>query len=389
MATTVEPVTASPSRDELELRMNKVRSLMAREGLDVYVAAHTDNVYYLTNFAYVPFERPFFLVVPAEGKPALIVPLLEVSHAEQRILSDVDYHTYYEYPAPPGKTFVDALHRVVGGGRKVGIESSLSLALKGVMPGKTVVADLVDEARLVKTDYEVGRIAYASNVVDAGMKKVLELSRLGNRVATVYSEGSREMMVKVVMEIPDANLLMTKFVAAVWPKALSAQPHSVPGLFDALETGGPNVAIVTAQANGYSAEVERTFFIGEVPDEAGKLFALFMEARQRAYELVKPGIRAEEVDQQVLGIIRDAGYGDNILHRTGHGFGITGHEPPWVALGGDHVLEENMVISIEPGIYVEGVGGFRHSDTVLVTGDGCISLTRFPDSLEDLVLPVE
>jgi Xaa-Pro dipeptidase len=389
MATTVEPVTASPSRDELELRMHKVRSLMAREGLDVYVAAHTDNVYYLTNFAYVPFERPFFLVIPAEGKPALIVPLLEVSHAEQRILSDVDYHTYYEYPAPPGKTFVDALHRVVGGGRKVGIESSLSLALKGVMPGKTVVADLVDEARLVKTDYEVGRIAYASNVVDAGMKKVLELSRPGNRVATVYSEGSREMMVKVVMEIPDANLLMTKFVAAVWPKALSAQPHSVPGLFDALETGGPNVAIVTAQANGYSAEVERTFFIGEVPDEAGKLFALFMEARQRAYELVKPGIRAEEVDQQVLGIIRDAGYGDNILHRTGHGFGITGHEPPWVALGGDHVLEENMVISIEPGIYVEGVGGFRHSDTVLVTGDGCISLTRFPDSLEDLVLPVE
>jgi len=126
-----------------------------------------------------------------------------------------------------------------------------------------------------------------------------------------------------------------------------------------------------------------------VPDEAGKLFALFMEARQKAYELVKPGIRAEEVDRQVLRIIQDAGYGGNILHRTGHGFGITGHEPPWVALGSDHVLETNMVISIEPGIYVEGVGGFRHSDTVLVTEDGCTSLTRFPDSPKDLVLPVE
>ncbi len=388
MAVTVGPVTTPPSKDELELRMNKVRSLMAGEGLDVYVAAHTDNVYYLTNFAYVPFERPFFLVVPAEGKPALIVPLLEVSHAEQRILIDVDYHTYSEYPAPPGKTFVDALHRVVGGDRKVGIESSLSVALKGIMPGKNVIADLVDEARLVKTDYEIGRIAYASNVVDTGMKKVLELSKPGVPVATLYSDGSKEMMVKVVFEIPDVNLLMTKFIAAVWPKALSAQPHSVPGLFDALETGGPNVAIITAQANGYSAEVERTFFIGEVPDEAGKLFALFMEARQKAYELVKPGIRAEEVDRQVLRIIQDAGYGGNILHRTGHGFGITGHEPPWVALGSDHVLETNMVISIEPGIYVEGVGGFRHSDTVLVTEDGCISLTRFPDSLKDPVLPM-
>jgi len=389
MANTVEPITTPPSRDELDLRMNKVRALMAGEGLDVYVAAHPDNVYYLTNFAYVPFERPFFLVVPAEGKPALIVPLLEVSHAEQRILVDVDYHTYYEYPAPPGKTFVDALNGVVGGDRKVGIESSLSLALKEVMPGKTVIADLVDEARLVKTDYEIGRIAYASAVVDAGMKKALDLSKPGARVATMYSEGSKEMMVKVVMEIPDVNLLMTKFIAAVWPKALSAQPHSVPGLFDALETGGPNVAIITAQANGYSAEVERTFFIGDVPGQAKKLFDLFMEARQKAYELVKPGIRAEEVDRQALRKIQDAGYGDNILHRTGHGFGITGHEPPWVALGSDHVLEKNMVISIEPGIYVKGLGGFRHSDTVLVTQDGCISLTRFPDSIEDLVLPVE
>jgi Xaa-Pro aminopeptidase len=69
MANNVEPVTAPPSKDELDLRMNKVRSLMAREGLDVYVAAHTDNVYYLTNFAYIPFERPFFLIIPTERKP--------------------------------------------------------------------------------------------------------------------------------------------------------------------------------------------------------------------------------------------------------------------------------------------------------------------------------
>ena len=121
-------------------------------------------------------------------------------------------------------------------------------------------------------------------------------------------------------------------------------------------------------------------------DEAKKLFALFMEARQKAYELIKPGVRAEDVDRQVLKIIQDAGYDKQILHRTGHGIGITGHEPPWVALGSDHVLEKNMVISIEPGIYVEGVGGFRHSDTVLVTDDGCLALTEFPDRLEDLVV---
>ena len=388
MQAKIDPITAAPSREELSIRMTKVRMLMQTHQLDYYVAAHTDNVYYLTNFAYVPFERPFFLIVPSEGKPMIVVPLLEVSHAEQRILIEIDYHTYYEYPAPSGKTFADTLNRMIGSNKKVGIESSLSVALQKTVPGNVVVCDLIDEARLVKTDYEIGRIAYASNVVEVGMKKAMELSRPGPHIATIYSEGTKEMMVKVLFEIPDANLLMTKFVAAVWPKALSAQPHSVPGLFDALEEGGPNVTIITAQANGYSAELERTFFIGNIPDQAGALFDKCMEARQKAYDLVKPGVRAEEVDRQVLRIIKDAGYNNSILHRTGHGFGITGHEQPWVALGSDHVLEKNMVISIEPGIYVEGVGGFRHSDTVLITDDGCVSLTKYPDKLENLILPL-
>ncbi len=387
MKNLVEAITTPPSKEELDSRMNTVRSMMAKEELDFYVVAHTDNVYYLTNFAYIPFERPFFLVVPAEGKPLLVVPLLEVSHAEQRILIDVDYHTYSEYPAAAGKAFDDTLNRVIGSDRKVGIESSLSIALLKTIPGKVVVTNVVDEARLVKTEYEVGRIAYASKVVEQGIAKVFELAKPGAQVASIYSAGNQEMLVKVVMEVPDVNLLMSNFRAAVWPKALSAQPHSVPGLFDALEIGGPNVSIITAQANGYSAELERTFFIEQVPDEAKKLFDLSMEARQKAYELIKPGIRGEDVDRAVLQIIKDAGYRDNILHRTGHGFGITGHEPPWVALGSQHVLEQNMVVSIEPGIYVEGVGGFRHSDTVLVTDDGCLSLTQYPDTLDDLVLP--
>lgn len=388
MPNIIEPIMSAPSKEELEIRAAKVRRLMKKHGLDYYVAAHTDNVYYLTNFAYMPFERPFFLIIPAEGKPILVVPLLEVSHAEQRILIDVDYHTYYEYPAPAGKTFVDVLNKLIDSDKKVGIESSLSLALQKTIPGRQKVIDVIDKARLVKTDYEVGRIAYASNVVDLGLKKLFELAKPGAQVVTIYSEGTREMMVKVIMEVPDVNLLMTKFVAAIWPKTLSAQPHSIPGLSDMLEEGGPHVSIVASQANGYSAEVERTFFIGQASNEAKALFELSMEARQKAYELVKPGVRAEDVDETVLKIIKDAGHESNILHRTGHGFGITGHEPPWIALGSKHILEQNMVISIEPGIYVEGMGGFRHSDTVLVTKDGCVSLTQPPDKLEDMILAI-
>ena len=111
-----------------------------------------------------------------------------------------------------------------------------------------------------------------------------------------------------------------------------------------------------------------------------------MEARALAFELIKPGVRAADVDRQVLELIKARGFGDGILHRTGHGFGITGHEPPWIALGSENVLSENMIISIEPGIYIKGLGGFRHSDTVLVTKDGCRSMTSAPVELDDLVL---
>jgi len=97
MKSVIEPVTTPPARDELNHRLTNIRGMMVAKGLDYYVVAHTDNVYYLTNFAYLPFERPFFLIIPAEGEPCLMVPLLEVSHAEQRILIERGYHTYYEY----------------------------------------------------------------------------------------------------------------------------------------------------------------------------------------------------------------------------------------------------------------------------------------------------
>ncbi|MFH1135542.1 MAG: Xaa-Pro peptidase family protein [Pseudomonadota bacterium] len=384
----MEPLTTPPTREELESRLRRLRSLMEREQLDYYAAAHTDNVYYLTNFAYFPLERPFFLVIPLAGEPTLIIPQLEISHAESRVLIPATYRSYYEYPAPAGRTFVDALRETIPPGKRVGVESSLGSGLREAMPGRTILTDLIDEARLVKSDYEVGRILYASLVVDDGLAKCLELSRPGVLELTLYSESVRQMMGRVIMEIPAANLLVSKFVGAVWPRALSAQPHSVPGLFDQLTEGGPNVIIVAAQADGYSAEVERTFFLGAVTDEERRAFDAVMEARALGFELVRPGVEAAAVDEAVLGVLKKRGYGDYILHRTGHGFGVTGHEPPWIALGSTDVLAPNMVISIEPGVYIPGLGGFRHSDTVLVTANGCRALTKSPDRLEDLVKPL-
>jgi Xaa-Pro dipeptidase len=138
--------------------------------------------------------------------------------------------------------------------------------------------------------------------------------------------------------------------------------------------------------NGYGAECERTYFLAPPTARMRELFVTMRQARQRALALIRPGVPCAEVDEAANGFLRDEGLGEYLLHRTGHGFGLGNHEGPWVAAGSDDVLAANMLISVEPGVYLPGLGGFRHSDTVLVTGDGYQFLTHYPLDLEDLVI---
>ena len=133
--------------------------------------------------------------------------------------------------------------------------------------------------------------------------------------------------------------------------------------------------------NGYAAECERTFFLGS-PDEDDKVrFAHMMEARKLAFSMIKAGMSCSDLDAEVKSFLIAKGYKDNLLHRTGHGIGMGNHEMPWLAEGSDDTLMTNMVVSVEPGLYFTGCGGYRHSDTVLVTNDGHEMLTKFPADL--------
>jgi Xaa-Pro dipeptidase len=190
---------------------------------------------------------------------------------------------------------------------------------------------------------------------------------------------------KIIQEEPHFDALATNVLAAPWPAPLSCEPHSVPGARMTLE-GGPHVALVLTRVNGYAAECERTFFTAPPTPEQRRLFGVMLEARRIAFERVRPGVPAADIDGAVQDFLAREGFGapGQRLHRTGHGFGLGNHEPPWVALGSEHRLERNMLISIEPGIYVKGEGGYRHSDTVLVTADGYRVLTDLPTDLARL-----
>jgi Xaa-Pro dipeptidase len=360
---------------------------MAEQDLDVFVCFDPVNVYYLTHFANEVHERPFLLVIQPTGVPIMLVPLLEWTHVQERARCELEFVVYDEFPAPPGHNWYDRYAALIEPQARVGIEPAMPAGIAAKTPGRVVISDLIEEVRLIKTAYEIGRTVHACQIINLGHRYLLERCRPGVSVHALAAEVSQVMMARILEDIPNANRIVTTVRAAVWPPSISHDPHLVPGPTTQLEPGGPHVTGVWGQVDGYGVELERTFFLGYVPEAARKPFEGMMRARARAYELCVPGANMGQIDREVKQILVDGGFGDRILHRTGHGLGITGHEAPYLAEGYDRELRPGMLISIEPGIYLPGLGGFRHSDSILIDDQGCVTLTQAPDTLDELLLP--
>ena len=133
----------------------------------------------------------------------------------------------------------------------------------------------------------------------------------------------------------------------------------------------------------YCSDITRTVFVGEPTDEAREVYAIVRAAQQAAFEAVRPGVAAEEVDRAARAVITDAGYGERFVHRTGHGIGLEVHEPPYIVEGNATPLEPGMTFSVEPGIYLEGRFGVRIEDQVVVTPEGA---ERLNDATRELTI---
>jgi Xaa-Pro dipeptidase len=383
-----QPIHAPPSAEEMQRRLARVRELMAKHEVDIYVAASPDNVFYLTNFANYVHERPFILVIGRTGAPQFVAPKLEVPHVRVRAVGAVELVEYPEFPAPRGHGWMDRLGALIATGVRVGVESTCPLQVYEALPGTRVRADLVDDARLIKTPYEQGRIAYACALVSEAHQRFLAGAKPGKPLVQAAPEVTALMLARILRDNPFTNMLATHIQAVFQPPTVSHDPHNFTNVHMTMATGGPHVSIINATVNGYGAEIERTWFLGSVPETARRPFEVMLKARALAFELTVPGQVMGDVDRLVNDLFRKAGYHDALLHRTGHGIGVTGHEAPFLADGHEDVIEPGMVFTIEPGIYLKGTGGFRHSDTVLTTSSGNVALTDGPVLLDDLTLPV-
>lgn len=370
-------------KQELEKRILHLQREMSNHQLDAYIISSEDNIWYLSNVTYKPEERPFFIIITPREKPVLIVPKLEEKHLH-KIIIDCEIRSYWEYPSPPGENWFDILQSALEGHHRVGTESSITMNIANKIDNKELLyIDLVDEMRKVKSKYELEFMRYSAKISEKAMERIFQTAYAGASVVEFFTL-SKSVQTELIRN-KTFDPITTSLLTAVWPAPVSSMPHSIPNLNDTIRSG-PNVAMSYFRINGYSSECERTFFMGEPKSDEKEHFHHMMSARKQALSILKAGVRCSDVDSEAKNYLIKNGYKEQLLHRTGHGVGVKNHEAPFIAEGSEEILQENMIITIEPGIYMDDLGGYRHSDTILITKDGYELLTRFPLDLKDVTI---
>jgi len=203
-----------------------------------------------------------------------------------------------------------------------------------------------------------------------------------------YAPAAVQSLAEMVREMPgwrprgfSGNELPAMFVAG----RSTAMPHGfVRG--HGVQKGDVLVTGAGADIDGYHSELERTMFVGEPTAAHERAFDAMLQLQTHAIETMSPGVPAAEVELAVVRLAQELSVGDELRHHVGHSIGLEAHEAPFLDRGDEAVLEPGMVFTVEPGVYIKDVGGFRHSDTVLITEDGRRVMTEYPRELKDLIV---
>lgn len=386
------------SVEECSDRREAIRAGLEAAGLDALAVFYPARIAYLTGFHHVPTERPIVLVVGANGAAVLVAPAVEKEHAES--VPGVDVDVYSEYPGErhPLHRVVEVLGWMRAAPRRVGadhdglipISGSRGPRLSELLESHVVDAEmLIESLRRVKSPAELACIQASCDWACRAHRRMQAAIRVGRTEMECYAPAELETLREMIREMPgwrprDAfgNGLIAMFVGG----RSTALPHGfVRG--HGLQLNDVLVSGAAADIDGYRSELERTMIIGEPTDPQRRAFDAMLALQDKAFEVMVPGRPLADVELEVLSLARELGVERHLRHHVGHSIGLEGHEAPFLDRGEEGVLEEGMVFSVEPGVYLPELGGFRHSDTVRITERGCRLMTDYPRDLASLIVP--
>lgn len=389
--TTFDQRLAPASFDGVQAR---VRAQMAEEGFDAFLTDHPEDIAYLTGFFHHPSERPVAIWIEADGRVVMLLPELEREYAESQ-QARAELVAFFEYPGVVAP--FEVLAKAVSPRGRVGFASTmpyqrLDAARAAMGQADLVGSDLLSRVRYIKSPEEVVLHREAARVtdlmLDAGVQMVAQAVAAGGDLPT-ETELERHVTATGtgIMYAEHRNVVVASLLAGglVYSGANSAFPHGLPSV-NRLKAGDTFMLSLGCAVGGRFVEGERTFVLGEPTADQRRYHDTIHAAQQRGRETIRAGLECREANRLCLDVIREAGLGEFIRHRQGHGIGLGMHEAPWLEDGDATVLEAGMVVSNEPGIYVPGHAGYRISDSMLVTPTGAEPLTTYPRSLDDCTI---
>lgn len=386
--------------EEYRARMARLIQHLGREKLTGAVLFDRAYILYYTGFAFIPTERPIALVVNAAGERVLVVPRLELEHARGQAQVD-DVRTYTEYPDRPHP--MEVLKSTLD---DLGVRDPYAAdtdgypwvfgyrgpSLSELMTARPQpIAGFVEEEMMVKSAVEVAMLRESAKWANLAHRLLQKYTRVGATETEVSLRASTEATLAML----DAIGPIYRSHSLYWDGAHAGyrgqigRKAAIPHMLAANVTFRPGDVLVTgatAPVWGYHAELERTMIIAPVSGEQRHFFQHMLALQDLALSLIRPGVPCSEVDRAVRAYYEEHDLTPYWRHHTGHAIGLRYHEAPFLDVGDDTVIRPGMVFTVEPGIYVPELGGFRHSDTVVVTEEGIEVITYYPRDLESLTL---
>ncbi|HUF02411.1 MAG TPA: Xaa-Pro peptidase family protein [Gaiellaceae bacterium] len=395
------PISIAITPGEHRARCDALLERVSGEGLSGVVLFDPFYVLYYAGFAFAPTERPIALVLSADGTRALVVPRLEVEHAQTKAALDRVEH-YDEYPGEPrAEAVLEKTLADLGVAGRVGADQDgypWILGYRGPalseLTGASVtrVVEQIEEQMAIKSEAEIALVRESVRWGNLAHRLLQRYTRPGVTETEVSQRASAEAtfaMLDAIGEVYRAQSFFSSGAHAGYRGQIgrnSAIPHALAGNI-VFREGDVLVTGASAPVWGYLSELERTLIIGDPSAEQERLFRHMKALQETAFEAIRPGARCSDVDMAVRAYFAQHDLFPYWRHHTGHAIGLRYHEGPFLDSGDTTEIRPGMMFTVEPGLYAPDLGGFRHSDTVLVTDDGIEILTYYPRDLESLVIP--
>lgn len=397
---TLGALTTTPE-SEFTARRAKVDKLLIEKGLEGMIFFSASSIFYLTGSALIQTERPVVYIYRTAGQSALLVPRLELEHAEHST-KNCKITCYPEYPGErhPMEFLKDIVKDLGIENAPIGADGDGAPAIQGYKGPKlsqifpnmklTFLPSMITQMKIYKSPFEIKLMKESARWGNLAHTLLQKYTTVGKNEIEVSSRASNEAtmsMLETLGPCYELTALDSRGVHTGYRGQIGTNsyfPHAATkGIV--FKAGDTLVTGAGASILGYNSELERVMFVKDISKEQEKFYNYALSAQKAAYSQIKPGRKCSDVDKAMMEFFKENNLMQYWRHHTGHSIGTGGHEAPFFDVADDTLIEPNMCFTVEPGLYVEGLGGFRLSDTLVVTETGFELITYYPTEIEKMI----